>query len=572
MPNLTRTRLGAAVILGFIPLAAIAQPWVESERAAGLMGEDLAGAAEIYGRLAQANPSDGSAWSQYGYCLHGSKQYEKALAAYARAIELGYQPATQLYNSACAHALMGHTDEALPWLERALNARFADQRTLETDTDMDSLRADPRFAALTGITRGLAKPPAATREDGWAWDLDFFIRRMEQMHWDLYGKAPKEALRAEVQSLKRDIPRLTDSQARARLRRITAMVGDGHTASRLTAEGEARPLLPLHLFTFTDGTYIIGAGAPHEGLAGAMVLEVGGLKIDDALAATRPYLSVDNEMGYLAGGPTILMSPAILQAIGAAPDQSSAKGGFALKIQKPGHDPEEVRVEPADFPAGGHGGLLTPGFTYVHDSFDASRPLFLRSPDQALRIESLPESKAVYFWFGGVTDTPAGTLAEFTHRAFDQVEATGAEHLIIDMRFNGGGNTGLVRPLVDAVIRSDTINRRGHLWVIIGRHTFSAAQNTVNLLDKQTRAVFVGEPTGSRPQFVGESTFFILPHSRTRVSCSSRYWQHMDSTDQRTWVQPDIAAPMSFADYAAGRDPALDAILRWIAPGAAEGE
>ena len=46
----------------------------------------------------------------------------------------------------------------------------------------------------------------------------------------------------------------------------------------------------------------------------------------------------------------------------------------------------------------------------------------------------------------------------------------------------------------------------GHLFVIIGRRTFSAAQNTVNMIEKNTNATFVGEPTGSRPNFVGEST------------------------------------------------------------------
>jgi hypothetical protein len=81
--------------------------------------------------------------------------------------------------------------------------------------------------------------------------------------------------------------------------------------------------------------------------------------------------------------------------------------------------------------------------------------------------------------------------------------------------------------------------------------------------------VFVGEPTGSRPHFVGESTWFILPHCRTRVTCSSRYWQFMDSTDERTWVSPDLAAVPTFASYAANADPAMDAILALIDRGPA---
>ena len=74
-------------------------------------------------------------------------------------------------------------------------------------------------------------------------------------------------------------------------------------------------------------------------------------------------------------------------------------------------------------------------------------------------------------------------------------------------------------------------------------------------------------PTGSRPNFVGEGTYFILPYSKIRITCSSRYWQHVVSTDKRPWVQPQIAAEMSFEDFAQNRDPCMDAILARIGNG-----
>ena len=53
--------------------------------------------------------------------------------------------------------------------------------------------------------------------------------------------------------------------------------------------------------------------------------------------------------------------------------------------------------------------------------------------------------------------------------------------------------------------------------MIIGRNTFSAAQNTVNMMESTRNATFVGEPTGSRPNFVGESTYIVMPYSKLRV-------------------------------------------------------
>lgn len=557
-----RDVMATVVVMAIASADASAQPWVEREQVRKLEREnDTAGALEMYERMARENPFDGSVWSRYGFCLHGAKKYAQAIDAYAKAIELGYQRNSNLYNTACALALQGKQDEAFKYLEQALDARMADQETLESDTDMDSLRSDPRFAALTGITKGLQKPLAATREEGWAWDLDFYARRMKQMHWDLYANVTKEAFLDEIEKLKKQLKDLDDSQVRAKLRRITAMVGDGHTSSRLNAEGEPRLTLPLHMFTFTDGLYIIGADEANAGLVGAQVLKIGGIDVDAAVKAVRPYTHVDNEMGYLAWGPGMLASPIMLREIGAATDTSGAE----FTVKKLDGKTQTVQVNTVQAPPGGHGGFLMHGYKYLHDSAESvGRPLYLRDTSKVLRTELIPEKKTLYFWFGGVTDAPDKSFADFTQEMFDLLDKNGVENLVIDMRFNGGGNTGLIRPLVYGLMANKTINQRGHLWVLIGRNTFSAAQNTVNFIERNTQATFVGEPTGSRPQFVGESTWFVLPHSRTRVFCSSRYWQQMDSTDERTWVQPQIAAQMSFADYAAGRDPAMEAVMRWV--------
>jgi hypothetical protein len=99
------------------------------------------------------------------------------------------------------------------------------------------------------------------------------------------------------------------------------------------------------------------------------------------------------------------------------------------------------------------------------------------------------------------------------------------------------------------------------LFVITGRGTFSAAQNTATFLDRHTNAVFVGEPTGSSPNFVGETAPFRLPHSGLQANVSDLYWQTSWPFDHRTAIAPDVYAPPTFAAFSANRDPAMDAIL-----------
>ena len=47
-------------------------------------------------------------------------------------------------------------------------------------------------------------------------------------------------------------------------------------------------------------------------------------------------------------------------------------------------------------------------------------------------------------------------------------------------------------------IKNDRINQPGRFFVIIGRHTFSAAQNAANRLERETFALFVGGPSRER--------------------------------------------------------------------------
>jgi len=177
-------------------------------------------------------------------------------------------------------------------------------------------------------------------------------------------------------------------------------------------------------------------------------------------------------------------------------------------------------------------------------------------------MEHFPEKKLVYFSFSAVQDDGPHKLRDFVRDMFALIDKEGVERLVIDMRFNSGGNTDLVPPLIQGLTICEKMNRPGGLYIIIiGRATFSAAQNTVNQIEFNTKATFLGEPTGSRPNFVAEITSFILAHSKQRVFCSSRNWQYVSSIDERVWVQPQIAVEPRFEDYVKGRDACMEAVI-----------
>jgi hypothetical protein len=145
--------------------------------------------------------------------------------------------------------------------------------------------------------------------------------------------------------------------------------------------------------------------------------------------------------------------------------------------------------------------------------------------------------------------------------------------VVLDVRRNQGGNSFLYPPLIRALIAFEASRSEARIFCLIGRNTYSAAQNFITDLDTWTKAVFAGEPSGSRPNVVGEGTNTVLPLSGIRVSLSSRYHQASYPGDERSWIAPQIPVALTSADFFAGRDPVLEAVQKVIAdaPGDAGG-
>jgi hypothetical protein len=100
--------------------------------------------------------------------------------------------------------------------------------------------------------------------------------------------------------------------------------------------------------------------------------------------------------------------------------------------------------------------------------------------------------------------------------------------------------------------------------VLTGRSTFSACQNLLNYLTRVCGVVVAGEPSSSRPIFVGESTQVRLPWSGLNISISSRYWQDSFPWDRRQWIAPRIPVRLSSSDYFGNRDPVMEAVAAVI--------
>ena len=113
-------------------------------------------AAARFDALMARSPRDGRALFQSGRELLKVADWDRAARAFVAAAEAGTREGTALYNAACARSLEGRKDDALALLRRAIDAGFDDPDQLRKDDDLDALRSDPRFAAISADAEALS--------------------------------------------------------------------------------------------------------------------------------------------------------------------------------------------------------------------------------------------------------------------------------------------------------------------------------------------------------------------------------------------------------------------------------
>ena len=96
-------------------------------------------------------------------------------------------------------------------------------------------------------------------------------------------------------------------------------------------------------------------------------------------------------------------------------------------------------------------------------------PLTRKNPDKRFWFEYVQDKKLLYVQLNNVLDDENKTLAQFFEEVFDFANKNELDKLVLDIRYNGGGNNTLIKPIIRGLIRLENIDRKGHLFVITGR-------------------------------------------------------------------------------------------------------
>jgi len=379
----------------------------------------------------------------------------------------------------------------------------------------------------------------ALTADQWREDLRVFAKEMPKRHKNLYHAVPKETFDQAVTDLEAAIPGLQPHQIVVRLQQITALVGDAHTAVHFPASFKR---YPLGLWWFGNELRVTGAGREYPKALGTRVVKIGGMPLPEVQArVTRCFPSAENENPWyvLSLSSAFMIMPEVLQALGVVPDLGPATFTF----EDDQGTPVDLAIAPVDQP-----------LRLV--SAAKEEPLFRQRMGEPFWFTYLPESQTVYVAFRSYA-----SLGKNAKELFQFVDANPVRRLVVDLRQNGGGDFNVGRKhLVEPIKARPQLNQKGHLYVVIGRRTFSAALANATHFRKETQAILVGEPIGETPNGYSENDELTLPNSHLVVSYSTRYYRFAD--EDIPAVLPDQRIEPTWADFKAGKDPVMEWILQ----------
>ncbi len=409
----------------------------------------------------------------------------------------------------------------------------------------------PRVSPATAAS----EPTSTTRRDAevsrWSEDMQALGDGVRRIHPNPFWRQSEADFDASLTAAPEHLAVLDDTDARAEVMRLTSQI-DGHSGVYL---GEAGfHLYAIHLYRFGDDIAIIAASDPT--LLGATVLSIDGVPAAAAADAVTPYSPFDNAATIELVVPTLLTTPEVLHAAGVIDDMNAPH--YIVRLT----DGTERTIDPAqlsweEFLA------IDPqpiGMTKI-----ASIPALARvdEPFWTTLLNPLPDgSQALYLQYNEVVGMSG---SRSINQLADDIDVTLKDgritRLVVDLRYNPGGDNRGYAPLLTVLTTNPTLARPGSLVVLIGRQTFSAAVLFATELDKQTNAVFVGEPTGGSPNLYADPQALTLPNSGIVVNVSSKYFEFDGPGDQRDAIVPDVAATGDLDDHLDGRDPVLDAAL-----------
>ncbi len=380
----------------------------------------------------------------------------------------------------------------------------------------------------------------------WTEDINFYKTNLEKKHIDLYNNISKVEFEQELQKLKSNLNKKTDTDVIIDLMRLTRKIGDGHTAFSL--RGVETHLFPIEIYKVNGQWRVIKTTEKHKDVLGKELIAIDGkpmTKVEDEVSKIAQY--VENEQSKITRVAQYSMMSELLYGLHLTHKEFDAIFTFLDENERK----TEVTLKSIN-------------------SKDYYENVEFKSLETVIpEIEKPSNVKHDYLWFSPIKTTQAIYIKFESYPSFEEMETFGAsvlkhvnynniKQIVIDLRNNGGGDFFVGTFLAYYLNLADNIDWKSGVYVLTDKVTFSAATSNASQFRQILNAKIVGEPTGSNPTGYQDMGQFTLPNSEVTVTYSKRLFRFQEKIAQG--LQPDVLIEYDWQSYSKG----IDNMMKWI--------
>jgi hypothetical protein len=374
-------------------------------------------------------------------------------------------------------------------------------------------------------------------------DLNYLYETLAGEHKNLFANITRGEYEKAKSQLEMRLAAMTDVEFYHSLREFVAMAGDAHTSLYLDGNRVSRfafqTALPFALSRFEGIWHLSIANQENEQYLGAQLIAIDNTPIEEVYEKAAALISHDTE-AWLAGqfSNTINFIDA-LNYIGVADSQEYV----TLTLLHGGETVEAV------FPAMSENDILSADLAKLE-------PHILNTyPDGSVYRAIDLGSKALFIQYNACKEDPEYPMKDFAADIKAMLDSGVYEKVIVDLRYNSGGNSSVWNPMTNLLKQYDNIA----LYCLIGQETFSSG--IINAVDlKEIGARLVGTPTGGAVNHYGEQKSDTLPNLPFIFTYSVKYFEMIKDYGQDS-LYPDNLIDQSFQGYMDGIDEVVQSIL-----------
>lgn len=369
-------------------------------------------------------------------------------------------------------------------------------------------------------------------------DLDVYKNSISSKHKNPFTKISKQEFNQKIDSLISVTPNIDKDKFIVELFRINAFIEDEHTI--LFPEFELE--MPFRFELFDEGMTIIASDSSNQKFLLHRIIKIDNTSWDKIDSLYKTMIKRDNPFYFKFFETYYFHHPELLKGLGITNNAAS------LNFQ-----------------------LLSPSGDTINTIINSrkksqSKPLKYATPFKNLLAYSKnknywfiydDKSKILYFNYRTCTEDKDEPFKAFNDKLFQKIEEVKPSQIILDLRFNGGGSSRVLKPFIESIKKSE-LNTNNRFFVLIGRKVMSSSLMNAVEFKRKTKATFVGEPTGGNINHFGELKSFVLPDSKIKVTYSTKFWKNWKGHNGS--LKPDIETKYQLSNFLNAYDEAIEMI------------